>query len=136
MGRPTDYNQDIAATICQRLVDGESLRAICRDPSMPGFTTVFQWLGKHPEFANQYACARAEQADAKFDELEELAATATPETASVVKLQVDTRKWVLSRMAPRKYGDKVEQTIQGPNGGPVETVTRIEIVAPGDNGKD
>jgi hypothetical protein len=94
---------------------------------MPGLTTVFQWLSKHPEFAKQYAYAREQQADAKFDELEELAATATPETAQVVKLQVDARKWVLSRMRPKVYGDKVDTTISGPDGGPVRVDNNMVV---------
>lgn len=130
-GRPSIYSPDLAAAICERLVTGESLRAICRDPDMPAISSVFLWMSVHKGFSEQYARARAEQADAKFDELEELAATATPETASVVKLQVDTRKWVLSRMAPKKYGDKVQQEVSGPNGGPVvvEAITR-KIIDP------
>jgi len=80
---------------------------------MPGQTTVFQWLSKQPEFAKQYAYAREQQADAKFDEIEELAATATPETANVVRLQVDTRKWVLARMRPKLYGDKADLNVTG-----------------------
>lgn len=130
-GRPSIYSPDLAAAICERLVTGESLRAICRDHDMPAISSVFLWMSVHKGFSEQYARARAEQADAKFDELEELAATATPETASVVKLQVDTRKWVLSRMAPKKYGDKVQQEVSGPNGGPVvvEAITR-KIIDP------
>lgn len=119
-GRPSLYSPDLAAAICERLVAGESLRAICRDPAMPAISSVFLWMSVHKEFSEQYARARAEQADAKFDELEELAATATPETASVVKLQVDTRKWVLSRMSPKKYGEKVQQEVSGSDGGPVQ----------------
>ena len=35
LGRPSDYNEDIATTICDRLADGESLRAICASAGMP-----------------------------------------------------------------------------------------------------
>jgi hypothetical protein len=39
-GRSPGYTTEIAETICNRLVDGESLRAICADPAMPSKATV------------------------------------------------------------------------------------------------
>lgn len=120
-GRPTDYSPELAEIICERLVSGESLRAIARDPGMPDKTTMLRWLNKHEEFRTHYAQARDLQAEGDFDDMEELAATATPETVQIVKLQIDTRKWVLSRKAPKKYGDKISQEISGPNGSPIQT---------------
>src|SRR5262249_46433192 len=54
-GRPSDYCAEIAMTICDRLADGESLRAICADAGMPDKATVFRWIGRHKAFRNQYA---------------------------------------------------------------------------------
>ena len=62
-GRPSDYNEDIATTICDRLADGESLRAICASAGMPNKATVFRWIGSHEEFREQYQWARELQAD-------------------------------------------------------------------------
>jgi hypothetical protein len=47
-GRTSGYDVEIAETICERLVNGESLRAICADPSMPARATVFRWLARNP----------------------------------------------------------------------------------------
>ena len=41
MGRPTDYRQETADAICERLANGESLRAICRDDAMPALSAGF-----------------------------------------------------------------------------------------------
>jgi hypothetical protein len=41
------------------------------------------------------------------------------------RLQVDTRKWMLSKLAPRKYGDRLE--LAGDPKNPI-TVARIERV--------
>lgn len=120
MARPTDYSQQLAQTICDRLANGESLRAICRDPEMPVKLTVLRWLNKYDEFSSQYAYARQLQAEGEFDEMEELAATATPETVQIVKLQIDTRKWVLARKAPKKYGDRM--AIAGDGESPLNVV--------------
>ena len=49
-GRPSAYSEKIAEAICDRLVDRESLRAICADPGMPSKATVFRWLASNKEF--------------------------------------------------------------------------------------
>jgi hypothetical protein len=57
-GRTSGYDVGIAETICERLVNGESLRAICADPAMPARATVFRWLARNQEFRRSYALAR------------------------------------------------------------------------------
>ena len=49
-GRPTDYTLELATLICERMVEGETLRKICADDDMPHRSTVFRWLMRHPEF--------------------------------------------------------------------------------------
>ena len=41
------------------------------------------------------------------------------------KLKMDSRKWILARLAPRKYGDKVTQELVGPGGGAIKSETTI-----------
>ena len=53
MTRPTKYTHELAIQICEHIVTGKSLRAICREvEGMPSASTVFLWLAKHPEFAD------------------------------------------------------------------------------------
>lgn len=47
------------------------------------------------------------------------------------RLRVDTRKWLASKLKPKKYGDKVDLTHSGPGGKPIETVSRVELVSLG-----
>lgn len=122
-GRPSLYSAELANIICGRLMSGESLRSISRDPAMPDLSTVLLWCKVHPEFSFQYAQAREIQADVEFDAIEELAATATPEDVQCIRLQVDTRKWSLARKS-RKYHDKVIQELTGKDGGAIETVDK------------
>ena len=70
-GRPSEYCAEIAMTICDRLADGERLRAICADAEMPDKATVFRWIGRHKDFRDQYAWAREAQADDILDEIRE-----------------------------------------------------------------
>lgn len=112
---------------------------------MPGKTTVMRWLAEHSEFRDQYASAREAQADYYAEEIIEISddgsndwmernrgegETEEIENKEVLarsRLRVDTRKWLMARMAPKKYGDKVTQEHTGPGGGPVQ-VQRIERV--------
>jgi len=139
-GRPTDYCEEVADAICERLVAGESLRAICRDAEMPNITSVFKWLAKFPEFANQYARAREEQAEAFADEIvaisdendgkaimsdgQEVAVVFDSTAVARNRLRVDARKWVASKLKPKKYGDKIQQEHSGEVGFSLTIVPR------------
>lgn len=122
-GRPTDYSPKLAARICERMAQGESVRSICRDEDMPALSSVYVWLTKHPEFVEQYTRAKTDSAEAMAEEMLEIADrtdrdfTLDPETMTLrvdgehiqrARLMVDTRKWLLSKLAPKKYGDKVD----------------------------
>ncbi len=74
-GRPSLYTEALAADICRRLAEGETLRSVCRDKAMPDKATVLRWLGDKTkvDFRDQYAHARDMQADALFDEALEIA---------------------------------------------------------------
>lgn len=112
-GRPSDYLPEVAADICSLLADGESLRKVCDRPGMPNKATVFRWLAQHEEFRDQYAKATETRADAIFEDMFDIADNVAEEAAAVGKarLRIDTRKWALARMNPKKYGDKVSQEI-------------------------
>jgi hypothetical protein len=56
------YSAEVARTICHRLADGESLRAICSDARMPGGATVYHWIAGHKEFRDWYTLAHEFQA--------------------------------------------------------------------------
>jgi hypothetical protein len=124
MGRPTDFNQDIADRLCERLADGESLRSICDEDEMPNKATVFRWLAKFPDFSDQYARARETQADSLFDEILAIADdgrndwmkrngdderwTENGEALRRSQLRVDARKWMAGKLRPKKYGEKLD----------------------------
>jgi len=110
-GRPSDYLPEVAADICSLLADGESLRKVCERQGMPGKATVFRWLAQHEEFRDQYAKATETRADAIFEEMFDIADNVTEEATAVGKarLRIDTRKWALARMNPKKYSDKVSR---------------------------
>lgn len=101
------FTQELADTICERLSDGESLRAICSEQGMPRKATVFRWLAEDKAFCDQYARAREEQAEGLADEIVSIS-DGGGEDSDVQRdrLRVDARKWVASKLKPKKYGDK------------------------------
>ncbi|MDH7790720.1 terminase small subunit protein [Ochrobactrum sp. AN78] len=106
-GRPTDFTPEMATYICGELSAGVSLRTICNDPGMPDRGTVFRWLSKDEDFRNQYARAREAQVDAMAEDILEIADEGNEEDTQRAKLRIDARKWLMSKMAPKKYGDKL-----------------------------
>lgn len=124
-GRPRRCTPAVTRRICERLMAGESLRAICADPQLPSEGTVYRAIATDPKFQEQYVRARRAQAERYADEL--IAIADTPAIGRKIvtrfggeretiegdmversRLRVDTRKWVLARLLPRRYGDRLE----------------------------
>jgi len=106
-GRPTIYSQELADEICTRLSHGETLRTIiASSPHLPGRTTIYRWNADNESFRNQYTKARAEQADYYAELIVD--ESYSSHDAAIGRLRVDALKWAASKMAPKKYGDKIE----------------------------
>lgn len=130
MGRlPEVYSDETAAEILERIAEGESLTKICEDEHMPSRLTVWRWRrgdrGAPNTFGDDYALARIGQAEAYFDEVvalsDEIEQNPTHEKTGAAKLRVDSRKWVLARMDPGKYGDRTAIALGGESPGkPIE----------------
>jgi hypothetical protein len=113
------YNRHaIMASICQQIADGRSLRWCCEQENMPDKWTVLKWLDEDAELSAQYARAREQQADHFAEELIEIVDT-EPDAARA-RVRMDARKWIASKLQPKRYGDRVAQEITGPGGGPVQ----------------
>lgn len=106
VGRPSDFTQEKADEICQMLANGMTLLSICKLPDMPEMTTVHRWLDSNPDFQSSYAHARKLQADAMAEQVIEEAMSS--HDAPIGRLRMDALKWFASKMAPKKYGEKVE----------------------------
>lgn len=72
MTRTYIFTKELMDCICKRIVDGESLRQICKDPTLPNRDTIYSWLQSNKVFSDQYAQARRMQADQFFDEMDEI----------------------------------------------------------------
>jgi hypothetical protein len=146
MPRPSDYTPELADAICARLADGESLRTVCQSDEMPDKSTVFRWLRTN---ADQYTRAKEESADALTDEMLDISDDGTNdwmarkgeegestgwqvngEHIQRSRLRIETRKWIASKLKPKKYGDKVDLTHAGPGGGAIELSLNVGYADP------
>jgi hypothetical protein len=137
-GKPSVYTAELAEEICARLSAGESLKSICRDPTMPPFSTVQGWARtNHCGFAALYGCARELQAQTFADELIDIADDGSndwirrenergrvsyvvdKEHIARSRLRFEARQWVISKILPKTYGDKLQLKHSGPVAPPV-----------------
>ncbi len=123
MGRPSSYTAEVAAAICERVANGETLRSICREDDFPGHSTVYRWLDENQEFAGLFGRARAQGEDVIAQECLAIADTPVEGVETTVKpdgsveekrgdmlghrkLQIETRLKLLAKWNPKKWGDK------------------------------
>lgn len=122
VGRPSTYSRERAAAICEGIASGKSLKSVCSEPGMPSMSTVFVWLAAQDsketgnatgisEFQEMYARAKDSQADAMTEDM--LAIADDPNLdPNDKRIRVDTRKWLASKLKPKKYADRLDQTIE------------------------
>jgi hypothetical protein len=124
-GRPSTYSEKTADEIVQRMIEGESLTAICRDEKMPPRVTVYAWFDKHPDFYARCARAREALADYLVDEIEDLASKANANNIDQIKLQISTKQWRAMKIAPRVYSDRSKTEVSGADGGPIKMQAEV-----------
>lgn len=106
------------------MTEGNSLRSSCRQAGVP-IGTFLLWVSKDSALAEQYAHAREILLEHLAEDTLEISDAPVGSTSSGAtdagavakqKLQVDTRKWLLSKLAPKKYGDKVAHDLTSSDG--------------------
>ena len=109
------YTDELAAEICRRIGEGESLRSACTAEGAKPSTFV-GWCNDRPDVAEQYTRARNTGRALRFEQLREIASQEPerdsngkidPGWVQWKKLHIDTEKWSLSKEEPKKYGDKL-----------------------------
>lgn len=142
-GRPSTYTKAVADQICERIANGEPLRAICRDEGMPAWQTVYGWIAINQEFSERIARARDVGFDAIAEECLEIAdesafdaiegedgtLRANSEVIQRSKLRVETRLKLLSKWSPKRYGDRIQQEIGNADDKPFKTDTTVTLTA-------
>lgn len=146
MGRPTKLTQKLGDAICEQLAEGISLRTICLDPKMPDKSQVFRWLNdaRYADFRDQYTRAKEAAADAMAEDIIDIAedgsndwmekrygdrveTVVNHEALGRSQLRIETRKWLMSKIMPKKYSERfqVDSTITKK----LEDLTDDELIA-------
>jgi hypothetical protein len=144
-GRPSKHTPDREDALLELIADGMSLVKASKEIGV-GIATVFRWLDADPVFRDKYVKAKEAQAEKFADEIvaiadeTEVASIVTPDgevnlrlDATAVarnRLRVDARKWVASKLLPKKYGDRIQQEVTGADGGPVNMSLKVSFVRP------
>lgn len=134
-------SDELVATILDRVAKGEPLSKVCDQPDMPTRKSFFEWLSKDATMVKAYKMAIEMRADLYAEEILEIADDGTrdykvdSEGRDVVdhdhiaraRLRVDARKWYASKLAPKKYGDKVDLNHGGQEGNPLTALFGLLI---------
>lgn len=121
-GRPTIYSDKMASNICEEIAMGTSLRKISAMESMPSVQTMLSWLRDNQDFLSQYERAKEEMHILMSEDIQEIAdckaddyidGKLNPENVQRARLRIDSRKWLLSKLLPKKYGDKIQTEHSG-----------------------
>jgi hypothetical protein len=143
-GRPSEYDPVIAAYFCELIATGkQGIRRLCdQNDSLPEPQTLYRWMSQHPEFREQYAHAKEEQLQLLEDEILEIADDSTNDYVTVTKkngdeyevlnkeavmrsnLRIESRKWLMGKLKPKKYGEKNTTEHTGADGGPIQCITK------------
>lgn len=121
------YDKDIVfPLILSEIEEGASLRSILRREEMPNKQTFFNWIYEDKEKVDQYARACELRSESIFEDILEIADETSgdkqyTESGEVIdseyvarsRIKIDARKWMLGKMNPKKYGDKIQQEVSG-----------------------
>ena len=122
------YSDAIAEQICDRLIEGESMRQICATDGFPSRSSLLRWMADDESFEAKCARARTMQADLMDDKILETAESCTEANCQSSKVKISAYQWRASKLAPKKYGDKVSAELTGPDGGPIQAAILVEFV--------
>lgn len=138
-GRPSSCTPELVDEICARLTAGEALNQMCKDPGYPSINSVLRWVREDRfGFYSKYTAAREIGMDIMLEDIVEISNETDVQlrqldeagnpvvmhlNADVIarnRLRVEARKWYLSKVAPKRFGDRVTQELVGEGGGAIQ----------------
>lgn len=103
-----------AQEICERLCEGETLAAICSDPTLPAYSTVYRWRRNFPEFADQFDEARQVQAERLADEGLDLVRKLPADAPYAAHVRLTQLRWMAGVLSPRVMRVKLTEPPKEP----------------------
>jgi hypothetical protein len=153
MPAPKEYDRDkIMDYVCDALATSSrglgNILTYAKDEldKVPTYSQIMRWLDEDEAIRDRYARAKEAQADFMADEMLDIADDARndwmtkqngsgepykvvgTETIQRSKLRIDARKWLASKLKPKKYSEKLQTEHSGPDGGPIKTTSSINFI--------
>ena len=125
-GRPSLYTEELAEEICNAIASSkDGLEHLCAaNPHWPERANIFIWMRKYPGFRDKYVNAKEQQAEVQVDYMLELAnephkyvdadTGSTRVDVPMLRVKMDAIKWQASKLAPKRFADKVEPMVTNP----------------------
>lgn len=111
----TRYSDDIFYSILDQVADGKSLKWVCSQRGMPDKASFYRWLDKDLLLCDKYARAKEDSSDALADDIQDISDKVLNKEydAQNARVAIDAKKWIASKLKPKKYGDKLDMTSDG-----------------------
>lgn len=121
-----EMDREKADLVISGIFGGLSCNKSCKAAGVP-ISTFFTWVSKDAALAEQYAHAREAMIESMADKILEIAESPADSAVEVQRrrLELDARKWLLSKVAPKKYGDSVR--IEGSDDSPLKIEQTIDV---------
>jgi hypothetical protein len=108
----------LADALCDEIASGASIKQACETHGVAR-KEFYRWLNSDEKFDTRITHARVRQQESLVEEMREIADSATAEDFQVARLRIWQRQWEAARLAPKKYGDKLQQEVTGADGKPL-----------------
>ncbi len=114
MGAPSIYSEELADKVCKAIATSQAglRKTLASDPELPALVTVQLWMANIPNFAVQYSQAKNTQLKSMAEDIVDISRDETLDPNDK-RIRIDTLKWLLSKLIPRTYGDKLDVTSDG-----------------------
>lgn len=136
----------IFKSIISYIENGASLRSVLRKDNMPSSSTFFIWIEEDIEKSKQYVRATEKRAESIFEDILSIVDENTNDVITLedgreivnndviqrARLRMDARKWMLGKMHPKKYGDKIDVTSDGQKIQSIPSSINIRIIETND----
>ena len=103
---------------------GKILKEGYEGQELPAYSKIMLWVSEDDLLWDKYARAKSEQADFMADEMLEIADDDQNDWQRA-RLRVDTRKWLASKLKPKKYGERLQHA--GHDDGPLRAPVSLHI---------
>lgn len=123
-GRPSKYTPVLAERICALIAQGKSKNEISKMEGFPSRPTIDAWIHAHQGFSDNYARACEVRAEGYAEEIVAIADRADLD-ANDKRVRIDARKWIVSKLLPRQYGDSV--TVKGDKDNPLHVTKAVDL---------